>query len=53
MPIQKHWCITTMYNILRNTIIENSSYDVSLYTQQSERNLVNESKRTETNIENQ
>ncbi len=42
-----------MYNILRNYGIKNDSYDVSLYMQQSERDLVNESKKTETNIENQ
>lgn len=30
---------------------KNTSYNISLYMQQSERDLVNESKRTETNIE--
>ncbi len=41
-----------MYNILRNMVSKTDSYDVSLYMQQSERDLVNESKKNRTNIEN-
>ncbi len=40
-----------MYNILCSYGIENYSYDV--FIRNSERDLVNESKKTETNIENQ